>query len=130
MKKITLAEKIRRAEARVVGTEAKLSRQKKHAKEALDEANQWHFEMSRLIYADDDIDAANKRWFWQALDKWHGCKFALSLAQSRIKHYKAALANQKQYLRKLQAAQAKIDAENAEEDAYIDAMITLAGAIA
>lgn len=123
--KFTLAEKIARAEARIVETEAKLARQEAYAQEALSEANQWHFEMSRLI-ADDDIDAANKRWFWQARDKWHGCKFDLSLAQSGIKHYKAILANQKRYLRGLQAMQAAIDAEEAD----IEQLITLAGSIA
>lgn len=133
MKKITLAEKIARAEARVADTRRLIAK------------DEWAIETLPLEIGEGIADAfyaSYKAVHYDDADKTHAKalnaiivdldtkKHELSVAKWDLPLLKKRLANQIAYRNKLIAAHLEIERQNAAEDAYIDAMITLAGAIA
>lgn len=124
--KYTLAEKIAGAEKRISATFTAIWQGKRAVKElqkVLELCN------SRIEICLGNLAAyADALAYWAEMRQTSERDLAAWLAE--LPKLKKRLIGQRQYLRKLQAAQAEIDRRFAEEEAEIDLLITLAGALA
>lgn len=126
MKKITLAEKIRRAEARVLDAEAAIR------------VNDYTIErwQATLNNIDDTLEAFSKydrrpdTAFLKAVRERYVIAENIALAEWDIPRLKARLAHRRAYLRKLRNMQAEIEREAAEYEAEVGMLIDFAESIA